>query len=186
MKQIEQLLVQHCAPTLAGLKTANMFTYCCQNKMELRKILRHCNAHFKHTDLCIMPLRKVNKRTLLYVYHKEQLMRDIQTNEVKAILQKCHYPTHNPMRCLVHLAKRMKSQTDFPHEIGCFLGYPPEDVLGFMENTKTCKCVGCWKVYGDETKAKSTFERYKQCTHAYCKRWENGVSFSQLAGTAYT
>lgn len=29
------------------------------------------------------------------------------------------------------------------------LGYPAEDVQGFIENeTKECKCVGCWKVYG--------------------------------------
>ncbi|MBP0060806.1 MAG: DUF3793 family protein [Eubacterium sp.] len=41
------------------------------------------------------------------------------------------------------------------------LGYPAEDVQGFIENeTKECKCVGCWKVYGDVEQAQKKFEQY--------------------------
>ena len=37
---------------------------------------------------------------------------------------------------------------DFPHEIGLLLGYPPEDVSGFIENGgKNFLCSGYWKVY---------------------------------------
>ena len=44
------------------------------------------------------------------------------------------------------------------------LGYPAEDVQGFIENeTKECKCVGCWKVYGDETYSRRLFAQYKSC-----------------------
>ncbi len=39
----------------------------------------------------------------------------------------------------------------FPHEIGLFLGYPPEDVCGYIRNKGKCqKCTGHWQVYGDE------------------------------------
>ena len=45
------------------------------------------------------------------------------------------------------------------------LGYPAEDVQGFIENeTKECKCVGCWKVYGDEEKAKKEISDKKADT----------------------
>ena len=41
------------------------------------------------------------------------------------------------------------------------LGYPAEDVQGFIENeTKEGKCVGCLKVYGDVEQAQKEFEQY--------------------------
>ena len=49
------------------------------------------------------------------------------------------------------LRMRLASGDGFPHEIGLFLGYPVEDVLGFIENAgQNCKCCGCWKVYCNE------------------------------------
>ena len=32
------------------------------------------------------------------------------------------------------LIKRLNEDAEFPHEIGLFPGYPPEDVRGFIEN----------------------------------------------------
>lgn len=49
----------------------------------------------------------------------------------------------------------MADYGEFPHEVGLFLGYPPEDVEGFIENkARSCKITGYWKVYSDEEKAK--------------------------------
>lgn len=51
---------------------------------------------------------------------------------------------------------------EFPHEVGLFLSYPPEDVKGFIDHrTNNFKCAGLWKVYGDEEKARSLFAKYK-------------------------
>ena len=80
------------------------------------------------------------------------------------------------------MATRIRALREFPHEIGLFLSYPPEDVAGFIENkARNCKCCGCWKVYGDEEKAKETFRRFRRCTEEYCRLWNNGYSLSQLA-----
>ncbi len=70
---------------------------------------------------------------------------------------------------------------DFPHEIGLFLSYLPEDVLGFICNG-ACnhKCVGCWKVYGDEQAARSIFEKYEMCSKIYSRQWQQGKSIEQL------
>ena len=44
---------------------------------------------------------------------------------------------------------------EFPHEVGLFLSYPPEDVKGFIDHrANDFKCAGLWKVYGDEEKAR--------------------------------
>jgi hypothetical protein len=77
---------------------------------------------------------------------------------------------------------KLRDQEDFPHEIGLFLGYPPEDVRGFMEHRGCgCKCVGCWKVYGDVQRAAELFARYQQCTDIYLHAWQNGKSIEELA-----
>ena len=75
----------------------------------------------------------------------------------------------------------MRGSAEFPHEVGLFLSYPPEDVLGFILN-KAChhKCIGCWKVYGDEQTAKSIFRKYEECSRIYSQQWEQGKSIEQL------
>ena len=81
--------------------------------------------------------------------------------------------------CLTKLARRLKQQEDFPHEIGLFLSYPPEDVKGFLEH-RPCKCVGCWKVYENEEAAKKTFAKYKACTRVYCRQLASGIDIERL------
>ena len=57
--------------------------------------------------------------------------------------------------------RRLQRFEAFPHEIGLFLSYPPEDVRGFIEHKgHESKCDGCWKVYGDAERAKKTFRTY--------------------------
>ena len=80
------------------------------------------------------------------------------------------------------LKKRLSESGEFPHEIGLFLGYPPEDVEGFIENRgKNCKCVGCWKVYGDPEQAVRQFARFKKCREVYLRLYRDGKkSLDQL------
>ena len=78
--------------------------------------------------------------------------------------------------------RRLRMDGEFPHEIGLFLSYPPEDVRGFIENrAANYKLVGTWKVYGDVDKARETFKRYRDCTENYRTRQKAGSSIEQLA-----
>ena len=71
---------------------------------------------------------------------------------------------------------------EFPHEVGLFLSYPPEDVKGFIDHRANgFKYAGLWKVYGDEEKARSLFAKYKKCTEIYCALWQSGSKLEQLA-----
>ena len=51
--------------------------------------------------------------------------------------------------------------SDFPHEIGIFLGYPLWDVEGFIANKgQNYKLCGYWKVYEDVSGAIDRFREY--------------------------
>lgn len=86
---------------------------------------------------------------------------------------------------LRRLQERLAVQDDFPHEIGVFLGYPVEDVVGFIENAgQNCKCCGCWKVYCDECTAMRTFAKFRKCRDVYKRLWQEGRSILQLTVAA--
>ncbi|MBR2177300.1 MAG: DUF3793 family protein [Clostridia bacterium] len=178
----EEVLVKHCSPTLAGLKTANMFTYKFESLEEERANIRSLNARLTRKGLRVIPLRKHNGATLIYVYRPEKLKKDLKDQTAHRLLRERGYSCESVDRCIVRLMKRLRECESFPHEIGLFLGYPPEDVCGFIENKADgCKCVGCWKVYGDVEKAQALFEKYKRCTRICCSLAAKGCPVDKLA-----
>ena len=68
---------------------------------------------------------------------------------------------------------------EFPHEIGIFLGYPPEDVRGFMEG-REATCRGPWHAYGDERVARQRFEALAIKERACQRRFAAGEPFHAL------
>ena len=107
---------------------------------------------------------------------------DLEDAEAVRLLEESGYPCHSAGQCVACLIRRLRESEEFPHEIGLFLSYPPEDVRGFIEN-KACrfKCAGLWKVYGDEERAKELFRQYKRCTDRCCALWRAGSGLAQLA-----
>lgn len=177
----EDLIIKHCSPTLAGLKTGNMFSCPYQDTPTLFREIRRLNQRLKVKGLCMIPLHISPKRALLYLYRPLRLQKDLSDTFAAEILKKHGYPTTQASACLATLIGKIRHLEDFPHEIGLFLGYPPEDVYGFIEN-KACKykCSGCWKVYGDAELAQKRFEQYKKCTKIYCAQWEKGQPLEKL------
>lgn len=177
----DELLVRHCSPTLAGMKTGSIFTCSYANAVEMRKDIRCFNRMLGKKGLRILPLRYRNNRALIYVYRPSQLSCDLRHDAACLLLEKCGYCMEIPERCVVHLIKRLGEDGGFPHEIGLFLGYPPEDVCGFIENQAgNCKCSGCWKVYGDAAAAQKVFAKYKKCTTVYCTQLAKGTPIERL------
>ena len=98
------------------------------------------------------------------------------------LLRQAGYGEESCARCVARLACRFRESGEFPHEVGLFLSYPPEDVKGFIDH-RACgfKCAGLWKVYGDEEKARTLFAKYRKCTEIYCALWQSGSRLEQLA-----
>ena len=177
----EDLVIRHCSPTLAGLKTGSLFSCACQSEAEIRRDVRELNQILVPKGLIALPLRCMERRALIYLYRPDRLRQDLSHEQALALLERMGYSCLSTDRCLVELMQRLQQQADFPHEIGLFLGYPPEDVQGFIEHRgKGCKCVGCWKVYGDEEQAQKRFALYEECTKTYYRQWSKGASIGRL------
>ena len=177
----EELVVRYCAPTLAGIKTGGLFVCPFPEARELRGWLRNMNLLLRSRGLRVLSLHYRRGKALIYVYRPRMLSRDLRNDEARRILHERGYSSDSPGQALVLLTQRLCSGGEFPHEIGLFLGYPPEDVLGFIRDDRPCKCIGCWKVYGDVESAQSAFAAFKNCTETYCSLFAEGCPLEELA-----
>lgn len=177
----EEAMIRNCAPTLAGIKTGNLFRYPYRCREEMAQAVRYWNRQLQQKGVRVLPLKYSDMHALIYVYRPSHLSVDLQSEEAGRILRRCGYCPGSPEQCVAQLIRRMRIGTDFPHEIGLFLGYPPEDVSGFIEQ-RACgyKCAGCWKVYGDEEKCRRLFAAYKQCTRIYQAQHRRGVGLAYM------
>lgn len=176
----DELVIRHCAPTMANIKTANLFSGMFTNRMEMIKTIRNLNSRLKDKGVRVIPLQYTKGRGLIYFYRPARLSNDLKNCHVCRLLKQCGYPCYEVNVCLRHLRQKLEDQVDFPHEIGLFLGYPSEDVDGFMNRRQECKLCGFWKVYGDVESAEKQFRRFRKCTDLYCRQWRMGKSMETL------
>lgn len=177
----EDLIVKHCSPTLAGMKTGNLFSCSFTDQKEFRDYMRRWNRMFRKKGIRVLPLRLQEHRALVYLYRVSYLCRDLKDTTTCRLLKERGYETKIPERCILQLMRRLEESEEFPHEIGLFLGYPPEDVCGFIQNgAKGCKLTGCWKVYHNEERARRIFAKYKKCTDIYTAQFAEGRSVDRL------
>ncbi len=119
--------------------------------------------------------------TLVYLYRPGKLRADLRKREAEEILKKKGYNCENPSCCIVQLVQHLANDSEFWHEIGLFLGYPPYDVKCFMKNPKAgVQCSGCWKAYRNREGAAETFEQFARCTKAYKMEAEKGKPLEEL------
>lgn len=177
----DEFIIRHCSPTLAGLKTGNLFNCPYTDKNELLFTVRSLNRRLVPKGVRVIPMKFFDNKVLLYIYRPSHLEHDFAMQEIAEMLVEYGYSVDKPEKCVVQLRRRLRNSKEFPHEIGLFLSYPPEDVCGFIRNPEDgYKCIGCWKVYGDEQKAREKFEQYQHCTNIYCTKWAEGESIEQL------
>lgn len=177
----EEMLITHCSPTLAGMKTGNLFCCPCESIEEIEEQIKQWNQILSPKGVQMMLLNMLKERALIYVYRPKKLRTDIQNEGAKCLLREQGYKSYEVNACIGELMNRLCTCEEFPHEIGLFLGYPLEDIKGFIEHKgKNCKCVGCWKVYCNEQEARKTFAKYKRCTTIYKQKLQEGLPIERL------
>lgn len=177
----EKMIVTHCSPTLAGMKTGNLFSCRCSCGRELLGFTASWNKQLNQRGVYIRVLRFSRGMALIYVYRKAKLAKALEDISVRQFMESCGYDCSSIEGMLDILAERLGEYSEFPHEIGVFLGYPFEDVKAFIVNKgKNYKHVGCWKVYTNESAAKRTFMKYDKCTAIYSRMLDKGAKLPSL------
>ncbi len=181
----ESSLIIQCAPTLASIKSANLFSihFNCDNQLE-------CDIDFwsnilNEKGIKIYVLRKNSNKALIYVYRYTSLEKDLKNTKISTYLSDYGYKENNINQNLENLKHRIEKCNCFPHEIGLFLSYPLIDVIGFSKHKgQNCSHCGYWKVYGDKKLCIKQFQNYDKCNDIYLKLWTNGRSVQKLTVTA--
>ncbi len=173
---LERLLAFHCAPALAGIKPACLVSLPVRGRSSLSRELAGLGAELAAASIRLFPLCACKNRLLLLVFRTNRLQEHLSSPEPAAFLRKYGYADpSNLRRALAHLRRNFSPPGGFPHEIGVFLGYPLEDVRGFIAGGgEGCKLCGYWKVYGDVERARQSFARYDRCRAALCARIDQG------------
>ena len=182
---LEQKLIEHCSPTLASLKTGSLFNMNRVSQERLRAELEQLNHTLGPKGISLAVLSASPQCTLIYVYRKSRLERDLNNPAAASFLNALGYECSDAGGAIERLRERLALQRGFPHEIGVFLGYPVEDVKGFIKhNGRNSKCVGCWKVYCNQCEAERAFARFNKCREVYMRLWRQGKSVQQLTVAA--
>ncbi len=172
---LTKTLIHHGAPTLAGLKVANLFCY--RGELaeldQIKEVLQAKGIYLRLLKKC--------KGKLIYVYRRSWLEEILSRKEHQAFLGEYGHQSFSIEELLDSFEEKMK-RDGFPHEIGLLLGYPLEDVKGFIEHRgEKSLCCGHWKVYGDKDRAQRDFLRFHDCTTTYVEWYQQGKPLEHLA-----
>jgi hypothetical protein len=176
-------LIEYCSPTLASLKVGSIFRYRFTNPHELQETVTSEREWLTPKGISIEVINVKDGSALVYIYRVNQLNDILQRSDIREFLVTYGYSDFTIEGCVKAL-KTHFATTPCPHEVGVFLGYPLEDVVGFIENCgKNCNCCGYWKVYHNEDEALKTFAKFSKCTSVYKRLFSEGFSIKRLTVT---
>lgn len=180
----EDTLVRQCALTLAGLKAGSLFCFSHEDLSLIHLSAAQWDARLRPLGISVQVLleRKQTSSALVYVCRPGQLCRLLALRNTRRFLERAGY-RWGDCRCLLEqLSLRLRSQDEFPHEIGLFLGYPLRDVIGFIQNRgQNFTCCGLWKSYGNPEAMERCFACCRSCIDAYIRLYEQGTPIEDLA-----
>ena len=114
----ECALAYHCAPSLVGIKAADLFSWPVEPGSRVADYARA----FADRGICLRVLRRGAERMLLLVYRPERLAETLGGAEVRRLLDRAGYPPEATLEELLTILSRRLHGSSFPHEIGLFPG----------------------------------------------------------------
>ena len=158
-KDVELQLALQCAPVITGIKVSNLFIIDKNKVDEVYNII-------DETDISAYFLYEDAAKANILLYRKNELQQYLFQKENRQFVRKLGYDSVYLDELLPEFAIRFSMyqtiQEDFPHEMGILLGYPVEDVEGFIiNNGKNELYTGYWKVYDNLTEKLILFNYYE-------------------------
>lgn len=179
-QDIELQLAMQCAPLIAGLKISNLL------------ILPDCyeglvGTILTKTGISYYRLLKTREKITFLLFRREQLAEFLERAEVRETFIKEGYQRFWLGGILRNFQLRYQAYMDgkmgFPHEMGLLLGYPVEDVRGFVENEgKNFLYSGYWKVYDNMEEKISLFQKFEYARDHLVRLVYTGVRMTDIIG----
>ena len=160
---IESMITCFAAPVIAGLKCGGLLNVSRRDPRIGRTWRTMRDRLTADLGLAFTEISINDTSVLLYLYRRDAVLEAISAAPVKNFLRSLGYGADfdAPEPHIETLVSRLRS--GMPHEVGVFLGYPLEDVEGFIENEgRNSKFAGYWKVYGDEIGALQKFDAFRK------------------------
>ncbi len=88
---LEATIVKHCAPTLAGIKTGNIFSIR-DAKPEVADEIHRLDRMLRKKGIRIIPLKRTKGNMLIYIYRPDRLQEDLTKPQAQEILADKGYP----------------------------------------------------------------------------------------------
>ncbi len=178
MEAVEVQTAIQCAPLLTGIKMSNLLHV---KPEQVEEVVRA----FEGSPISLRILYCWNNRVSILVYRKEFLRRYLDQKRVKQTMEQFGYKDMQFEEILDQVAKHnqayVEGREEYPHEIGLLLGYPPEDVTGFIENGgRNFLLAGYWKVYGDPIRAERIFHAYDRARDAVIRLVGKGLGVTDI------
>lgn len=177
-ENIETQLALQCAPLLTGIKISNILIIQKASAKKVGELLKDtCISYFK--------LYESGEKTTLLLYKEQELLDYLAQTEVQNLMRRFGHQKMDLQDIVKLLRERyeayMKKEAEFPHELGLMLGYPVEDVTGFIEhNGKNYLYSGYWKVYKNPIAKRQLFKEYELAKENVIQLVSTGVSIVEV------
>ncbi|HHV12565.1 MAG TPA: DUF3793 family protein [Clostridiales bacterium] len=177
-ENIEIKIALQCAPLLMGIKISNLLIVATGNA-------RHVFQRFRGTAVSMCVLCRTKHKTVFFLYRRKALEDYLNFPKVHDLMEYLGYQSLQLNMVLKECSRRYQEYAtggkEFPHELGLLLGYPAEDVAGFIENQgKNPLYTGYWKVYSDVREARRLFESYNQAQETVVRMIACGLNIQNI------
>ncbi|MBR1930359.1 MAG: DUF3793 family protein [Lachnospiraceae bacterium] len=188
LEEAELQLALQCAPLIAGLKVSNL--------LNIRKdLFSRMKEIVKDSHLSWFLLLENEEKVTVLLYHRRSLETYLAQGKVREQLRKAGYRSLTLRDILSGFRERYrrymhsqcgddrytKDREEFPHEMGLLLGYPVEDVEGFVKNKgNNFLCTGYWKVYENQDRKQKLFERFEHAKENLIWLLSYGMSMGDI------
>lgn len=177
-KDIELQIAYHCAPLLAGLKSSNLLMLCSEDLDRGTDILKRAGiSYFVMADM--------EGKAAVLLFDRQRLEIYLREEKVWKVFRDMGYGEQSVGKILYAFRQRyeryLRSDQEFPHEMGLLLGYPVEDVEGFILNGgKNCLCIGYWKVYENPDEKIALFRRFERARDILMEMVSQGLTIAEV------
>lgn len=202
--EFSQCVVSRAAGVVAGVKPGALFNFVAHPVAGSdfgRAVVRRAAGEVIHTYATELPRYGVElvvlhagvRKVQLFAYRGELVEEIIARPDERRFLLDAGYDVQDARRVVESLRARMYAyyraaelgyaRPAYPHEVGLLLGYPLEDVRGFMRgDAETCR--GPWKAYGDRRAAQARFGRLAMHESRCQALYQGGLPFCDLFGSS--